>query len=202
MLTPAALLLLATALSADYPAFESELDRHLDEALLAFEERRFLAFEHARRQVERDLDHLADVLRGEPLARLHLVYTARAWLDGDEDELLAGLRGLRAVSPGFTLPAGWTEGDDRLDDLYREAVRAGPGSEARLPSHLVVDGRMAAEHLPLQRASVVQIRNPAGSWTTWYVTPGEGTRTWLEARAIVEEVPPEPAAPVPVPVGE
>jgi len=202
MLTPAALLLLAAAPAADYPAFESELDRHLGEALQAFEERRYLAFEHARRQIERDMDHLADVLRGEPLARLHLVYTARAWLDGDEEALVAGLRGLRAVSPGFVLPGGWDEEGERLERLYREAVGAGPGPEARLPSHLVVDGRVAAEHLPLERACVVQIRNPAGSWTTWYVPPGESTRTWLETRAVVEKVPPAPAAPVPVPAGE
>ena len=201
MLTPLLLLsLLGAARAEDYPAFQTELDRHLDQALRAFEEHRYIAFEQARAQVERDLEHLGDVLRGEPLVQLHLLYTARAWLDGDEDGLRAGFRGLRAVSPGFMLPESWSEGGDRLERLYRDAVGAGPGPEARLPGHLVVDGRMAEDHLPVERACVVQIRTPTGAWATWYVQPGEGTAAWLSARAVVEERPVEPEAPVPVPV--
>ncbi|MFH1465015.1 MAG: hypothetical protein ABIO70_11580 [Pseudomonadota bacterium] len=200
MLIP--LLVLTAALAGDYPAYQDELNRHLDEALTAFQEHRYLAFAQAQAGMERDLDHLSDVLKGEPLERVHLVYTARAWLDGDEDALRAGFRGLRAVSPGFMLPAGWSEEGDRLERLYREAVGAGPGPEARLPGHLVVDGRMAEDRLPVERACVVQIRTPTGAWATWYVHPGEGTAAWLAARAVVEERPVEPAAPVPVPVDE
>ncbi len=194
----------APAQALDCPVASLELDLHLRQALAALDARRFLDFEQSRQQVEGELDCLVDVLKGEPLAHLHQVYTARAWLDGDAGGLLAGLRGLRHVSSGFELPADWTEGNDRVEALYREAVRVGPGREARLPSRLVVDGRMASERLPLQRSAVVQIRNPEGSWSTWYVPPGEPTSTWLTARAVVEDEPEEPAAPVPVPalVGE
>jgi hypothetical protein len=191
--------LLSAGIAGDYPAFSNELDRHLDQAFTALAEHRYIAFEQARGQIERDLDHLDDVLKGEPLVRVHLLYTARAWLDGDEDALRAGFRGLRAVSPGFLLPEGWSEGDDRLERLYREAVGAGPGPEARLPGHVVVDGRLAEDHLPVERACVVQIRTPTGAWATWYVQPGEGTTAWLAARAVVEDRPVEPEAPVPVP---
>ena len=193
------LLLLVAAGAADPPAFETELERHLDEALRAFEQRHYLSFEQIRSQIERDLEQLPDVLRGEPLVALHLVGTARAWLDGDEAGLRAGFRGLRAVSPGFQLPEGWSEGDERVERLYREAVAAGPGREARLPTHLVVDGRMASDRLPLERATVVQVRNPRGSWTTWYVEPGGPSAALLAAQAAAGGLPEEPAAPVPVP---
>ncbi len=197
-----ALLAVSAVQAADYPVFETVLHSHLHEALHALETHRYLDFELSRLQVERDMANLAEVLRGDALVQVHLVYTARAWLDGDEQGLVAGLRGLRKVSPGFTLPQGWTEGNGRLEALYLEAVNAGYGPDARLPSHLVVDGRMATDHLPIERSTVVQIRNPGGSWTSWYVQPGEPTATWLTARAVVEARPTTPAAPVPVPSGD
>lgn len=194
------LLALAAPAQADCEAMTiPALNEHLSSALAALDQHRYLDFERERRAAEAGFDCLGDVLRDQTLANVHLVWTARAWLDGDRDRLLAGLRGLRVVHPGFSLPAGWSEGNGQLEELYREASSEGPGREERLPGRLVVDGLMAAWYIPVERAAVVQVRNAEGGWSTWYVEPSEPTTTWLRANRAVEAAPEDALAPVPVP---
>jgi hypothetical protein len=195
-------LILALTGSADAvtcPMSEARFDAHLMRALTALEDRRFLDFEAERRQAEAGMDCLEEVLDSRTLVHLHLVWTGRSWLDGDEQALLAGLRGLRVVHPGFRLPPGWDEVGGRLDELFGEAQSLGPGRELRLPGRLVVDGQMAAQYIPVERATVVQIRNAVESWSSWYVLPSSPTTTWLMARQATDDQPDRALAPVPVP---
>lgn len=197
-----ALLMVASALAMDCPVSAEELDARLLRALAAAEEQRYLDFEVERLEAERAMDCVDEVLREQTLVNLHLVWTVRARLDGDRDELLAGIRGLRVVDPGFQLPEGWLKKNTALREIFAEACQLGPGREAMLPGRLVVDGHVASQYLPLERSAVVQVKNVGGSWTTWYVPPGELSATWLATRAAVTEAPTESAAPVPVPASE
>jgi hypothetical protein len=194
-----ALLLVGAALAADCPVSVEELDARLLRALAAAEQGRFLDFEAERRGAEQAMDCVDEVLREQTLVNLHLVWTVRARLDGDRAALLAGVRGLRVVNPGFQLPDSWGRESQELRDLFIEASQLGPGREAMLPGRLVVDGHVASQYLPLERSAVVQVKNVGGSWTTWYVPPGNLGATWLATRAAVSEGPSEAAAPVPVP---
>jgi hypothetical protein len=198
MLTALAFLLAAQA-EPGCPVSSAELDAHLLRALAAVEQHRYLDFERERRAAEAQLDCVGEVIRDQTLVNLHLVSTARAWLDGDEEALLAGLRGLRVVNPGFVAPQSWTEHSDGMRDLLHEASSLGPGREARLPGRLVVDGHVTAQYLPVERACVVQVRNTEGSWTAWYLAPGEPASAWLMANQARQAHPAQPAAPVPAP---
>ncbi len=196
----ATMLAASSAQAVDCPVGAAELDLHLVRALAAFEEHRFLDFERERHQAERAMDCVGEVVRDQALVNLHLVWTTRALLDGDEAGLLAGMRALRVVAPGFTLPGSWSEAGSRVDELFHEATTEGPGRELRLPGRMVVDGHPAAQFIPAERSAVVQIRNKAGHWSTWYVEPAPPEQTWSAAQAVRAPGPAESVAPVPVPV--
>jgi hypothetical protein len=191
-------LLSSAAVAADCPVASSELNVKLVRALAAFEERRYLDFEAERRRAERDLDCVAEVLRGQELLNLHQVWTLRALLDGDQDALRAGFRGLRVVAPGYEPPPSWRKDPDVMP-VYLDAATQGPGRELRLPGRLVVDGHPASAYLPVERSTVVQIRNTEGSWSTWYVESGDPVVIWEKAYRERETGPQEAAAPIPVP---
>ncbi len=186
--------------AVDCPVSPEQLDARLVSALAAAEEGRYLDFEAERLAAEQAMDCVSEVLREQPLTNLHLVGTVRARLDGDRDALLASIRGLRVADPGFQLPQEWLSENLSLWQLFTQACKLGPGQDAPLPSRLVVDGQVASQHLPLERAAVVQVKNVSGSWSTWYVQPGELSATWLAAREASLGRPSEASAPVPVPV--
>ncbi len=201
MLTTLPLFLaLSASAGTDCPVTTAELDVHLLGAMAAYEEQRYLDFELERRSAEQAMDCLSEVLRDQVLVNVHLVWTERALLDGDPQALLAGLRALRVVAPGFTLPHSWKLGSGSVEAVFLEATSLGPGREVRLPGRLVVDGHVAASYVPAERSAVVQIRNAEGSWASWYLEPSAPTATWMMARAARDPAPPDAVAPVPVPV--
>lgn len=187
--------------AADCPVAVADLDVRLVRALAAFEEHRYLDFEGERRAAEAGMDCVGGVLRDQALVDVHLVWTARALLDGDEAGLLAGIRALRVVAPGFSLPESWAHSDPGVQTLYQQAESLGPGREVRLPGRLVVDGHVASSFIPSERSAVVQIRNVQGSWSAWYVAPTEPATIWMMAMREREVAPTEAVAPVPVPGG-
>ncbi len=198
---PLILALAARPVLADCPVAVAELDVHLVRALAAFEQHHYLDFERERQDAEAAMDCVTEVLRDQVLVNVHLVWTAKALLRGDELALLAGIRGLRVVAPGFALPQSWALAGQRVGDLYTAAQEQGPGREVRLPGRLVVDGHVASSFIPAERSAVVQIRNPAGSWSAWYVEPSAPTVTWMMAMQQRDPAPPDGVAPVPVPEG-
>jgi len=196
---PLFLALASGAASADCPVTAAELDLSLLRALAAFEEQRYLDFEAERTDAERAMDCLGEVLRGQQLLNVHRVWTSKALLHGDEEALLAGLRALRVVAPGFALPENWMTSSGKVQKLFVEAQSVGPGRELRLPGRLVVDGHVASSYIPAERSAVVQIRNAQGSWSSWYVEPSAPTATWMMAREERDPAPSDAMAPVPVP---
>jgi hypothetical protein len=193
-------MLAGTAAASECPVAVDEVNAHLLRALAAAEQQRFLDFEAERRHAEELLQCASEVLREQTLVNVHLVWTVRARLSGDREGVLAGIRGLRVVDPGFQLPESWADGNPAMDELFVEASQLGPGREALLPGRMVVDGHVASQYLPLERSAVVQVKNTSGSWTTWYVPPEELSATWLDAREAMAPGPSEASAPLPLPV--
>ncbi len=171
---PLLLLALLHAASAACPADASALTAQLDAGFSAHQARDWPAFEKSIAAVHEDIGCLTELADVDLAGRLHHLLALYFAHHEDQDNARDALRGALSLDGSFALDPELVAAYPVLQDAYQAAVKKGPGDSRDLPEgSWVVDGRRDGEHLPTQRATLVQRHVDQAQIRSWYVFGGQ-----------------------------
>ena len=168
------LLALLQAANASCPADTAALSADLDAGFTAHQAQDWPTFEDAIAAVYEDigcLTTLADVPQATRLHHLLALYFAH---HGDQDNARDAIRGALSLDGAFAIDPALTTELPLLGDAFDAAVKKGPGKDQALPTgSWVIDGRTDKDHLPVERATLVQRHTDQVDVSSWYVFGGQ-----------------------------
>ena len=168
------LLALLQVANAACPADAAVLGKDIEAGFAAYEAQDWPAFEDRIATVYEDigcLSELVDVPTATSLHHLLALYFAH---HGDEDNARDAIRGALSLDGAFAVEPAQLELTPLLDSASATAAKKGPGKDQDLPTgSWVIDGRPDKDHLPIERATLVQRHAAQVDVSSWYVFGGQ-----------------------------
>jgi hypothetical protein len=168
------LLALIETAAAGCPADAETLRADVMAAIAAHDAQDWAGFEKQVATVHEDvgcLTGLADVATATELHRMAALYFAH---HGDEDNTRDAMRGALSLDGAFAPTPERVAVQPILESAHAAAIDKGPGKDQDLPEgSWVIDGRPDKDHLPLERATLVQRHAQQADVHSWYVFGGQ-----------------------------
>ena len=168
------LLALIRIATAGCPADVATLNADVAAAIAAHDAQDWDGFEQQVAAVHADigcLTGLADVAMATELHRMAALYFAH---HRDEDNARDAMRGALSLDGAFAPAPERVTAQPLLETAFAAAVRKGPGKDQELPEgSWVIDGWPDRDHLPIERATLVQRHVDQADVHSWYVFGGQ-----------------------------
>lgn len=178
-------LLLATSVGfAQEPACPvpvADIRAGVEEALALYDQFEFDAFQARFDRLVAEVECADAPLSRADVFQIYQLQSLDALVSEGQDRMVAALRAMIAVRPGYTLPEELAAPGSTMAEAYSQAKQAEDASEASLQGEgaWYVDGVMGVNQLPEARVVVIQ-----------HIEGDQGLRTWI----LEGDTPPESLA--------
>ncbi len=168
------LLALIQAATAGCPADAAVLGKDIEAGFAAHQALDWPAFEERVATVYEDIGCLSQLVDVPTATRLHHLLALYFAHHGDEDNARDAIRGALSLDGAFTVEPAELELTPLLESASEAAAKKGPGEDQDLPAgSWVIDGRADKDHLPIERATLVQRHVEQVDISSWYVFGGQ-----------------------------